>query len=729
VSIEQIASHYSEPCRESYGYAIAEADLAFSRGNIPFRLYQGFHRRIEPAVMSPDERQSEQILFDVLRFSVYRRPWLREGGLMRRFSFSLSVFWLLCAAMVLIGYALRAVAPPVNPDVIELSRSLLLPNTAGVFPEPQDPFLFVGLTLTAVLLLIGVATASARCHGFAVDPSSVFWSILIVAGVVLISERAFGDRQKIIGTVLALILAGAAYALKIPLQARWARLAMAALLFVAAALILLQRLWTEASLLYSGPISSHYEAVTSSVIRIAGGSTCLAEVLPQYGCYGEFLAPLLKMFGSTIPVVTAVFALVLIVALWALFHFVADLIRSPLILVGCSICLVMAAAFNLQYDNVDPVLQYFPLRFFFPALSLLVAAWVQRVSSPVSAFAAGAFAGAALAWNLESGLAVVLSLAAFVTLDGFTARRWRERAELLSSAMNLTSYIAGGVLFVVVFIAYLHLKAGRPVELSNLVVFQQVFAMTGFGMIPIPAFPSYWTIHAVTLFGTLFLAAVAAGRGETRDPGLELAAYLATLGICLAVYFVGRSHILVLRLVMWPSIILIFFLLDRTLLSAYGQLQRRVVDGVALLSVAMSTVFFGASLPGIAGNVMRARSAPLQANKDILADIQFVRSKSSPGEHVGIVAVDQGVLYGQTATRAALEGPGVAELIRRVDLERLMVFLVTRGPKKLFIGTTLGNAAETGLLGTNIAIDLSALERSYVAEVAPGGRLIYLQRR
>lgn len=631
--------------------------------------------------------------------------------------------------MVLIGYALRAVAPAANPDAIELARSLLLPNTVGVFPEPQDPFLFVGLTLTAALLLIGIATASACYDRFTVDPSSVFWSVLIAAGVVLISQRVFGDRQIVIGTALALVLAGVAFALGIQLHERWTRFATVALLVVAAALILLQRVWTEASLLYHGPISSHYEAVTSSVIRIASGGTCLAEVLPQYGCYGEFLAPLLKMFGSTIPVVTTIFALILIAALWALFQFVAGLIRSPLILVGCLICLVMAAAFNLQFDRVDPVLQYFPLRFFFPALSVLIAAWVQRVSSPGSAFAAGIFAGAALAWNLESGLAVALSLAVFVTLDRFTARRWRERTELLNSATNLASYVAGGVLFVVAFIAYLHLKAGRPVELSNLVVFQQVFAMTGFGMIPIPAFPSYWTIHAAILLGTLSLAAVAAGQGKARDPGLELAAYLATLGICLAVYYVGRSHILVLRLVMWPSIILIFFLMDRTLLPAHRKLHRRVVEGVALLSIAMSVIFFGAALPEITENVKRARSAPLQANKDILADIQFVRSKSSPGEPVGIVAVDQGVLYGQTATRAALEGPGVAELIRRVDLERLMEFLMTRGPRKVFIGTTLGNAAETGVLGTNIAIDLNALERNYVAEVAPGGRLIYLQRR
>lgn len=651
------------------------------------------------------------------------------GDNMRRFSVSLLAFWLLFAMLVLMGYLLRAISPIANPDTVELSRSLLLPNTVGVFPEPQDPFLFLGMVLVAGLLLCGVAATAMRSHRLVADPHSVFWSVLAIAGIVLLSERSFQDTRVLVCTVLGVIVGVAICGLKEELLARLASFASTALLFIGAALILLQRVWNEGSLLYGGPISSHYEAVTSSVIRMAGGGTCLAEVLPQYGCYGEFLAPLLKVFGSTIWVVTTVFALVLLVSIWAALRFAADLIRSPLARLACWICLVMAAAFNLQFNNVDPVLQYFPLRFFFPALSLLAAAWFQKASSSLAAFGLGIFAGAALAWNLESGLAVTLSLAAFVALNKFTAKAWRECPSLLGAATNLASYVLGIALLVGLFIAYLHLKAGRPVELGGLIVFQQVFASTGFGMIPIPAFPSYWTIHAAILLGTLFLAAVAAGRREDRDRELELAAYLATLGICLAVYYVGRSHILVLRLVMWPSIILAFFLLDRVLSSAPEGLHRRAAHAAALVSIAIASAFFASSLPGIAGNVISARSAPSQANRDVLADIQFVRSKTSPGEPVGIVAVNQGVLYGQTGLRAALEGPGVAELIRRVDLERLLDFLSTRGPNKVFLGTTLNKAAQKGLLGTDIEIELGALTRTYDAEVAPGGRLIYLQRR
>ena len=257
------------------------------------------------------------------------------------------------------------------------------------------------------------------------------------------------------------------------------------------------------------------------------------------------------------------------------------------------------------------------------------------------------------------------------------------------SGKSLLFYLFGSLSFIVTFVAYLVVKSGDAVDLRDLIVFQQVFALTGFGMIPMPAFPHYWAIHAAIIFSVLFIAALRLSASERRrDRKLEFsAAYVAILGVGLTVYYVGRSHILVLRLVIWPSVLLLFFLLDRSL----GEMKERrtICSLLALLSVTVPATFFLSALPGIAGNIERARSAPAEANKAILADIGFIRERTIPGEPVAIVSVDQGVLYGQTGTKAALSGPGVAELIRRADLDRLMDFLVERGPEKLFIGTNL----------------------------------------
>lgn len=646
---------------------------------------------------------------------------------MQRLSHSKWLFVAACAILVLAGYLLLAIAPAADPNAAQLSRSLLLPNTVGVFPEPQDPFMFVSLTLIGGLALLGVALV-ALWSGREQDNSPfVFWFVVLVALAVLLFEKSFSDIRMIIIALIGVFAAVVAFFFTSQgAQNKIAVLAIGSLYFITAGIVLAQRVWTEASIFYSGVISLHYEAATSSLIRIASGGTCLADVLPQYGCYGEFLAPILRVFGSSILVVSSTFAVLLIFAVWSALIFTSLVIRSKLVLLGGSLCLMMTAAFNLRYYNVDPVLQYYPLRFFFPAVSLLVAVWLQSSQTRMKCIAAGMFSGAAMAWNLESGLAVFLSLAAFILFGSFTDRNWRDRQSLWKSAKEILLYFFGYLLFVAIFVAFLFLKSNGTVDLRGLIVFQQVFALVGFGMIPIPAFPSYWTVHAAIIFAVLFLGAIGVGNG-VRDRSLELASYLALLGVGLTVYYVGRSHILVLRLVMWPSVILLFFLLDRAIAGMTAKV--RLGSLLALISVTAPAVFFVSALPGVASNMAEARSAPSKANKEILDDIAFIRSQTHPGEPVGIIAVDQGVLYGQTSTRSALQGPGVAELIRRTDLDHLMEYLMRSGPEKLFIGTDLGEAVHKSLLNIDIPIDVARLRTVYDEDIVPGGRLIYMRRK
>jgi hypothetical protein len=68
--------------------------------------------------------------------------------------------------------------------------------------------------------------------------------------------------------------------------------------------------------------------------------------------------------------------------------------------------------------------------------------------------------------------------------------------------------------------------------------------------------------------------------------------------------------------------------------------------------------------------------------------------------------------------------------IRRVDLDRQIDALVKRGPEKLFLGINLDHAAEAGLLGTNIPIDMDKiLTACDKVEIMPGGRIIFLKHR
>jgi hypothetical protein len=650
---------------------------------------------------------------------------------------SLLLLAIACAVMLAAGYGLFLVAPQ-NPVVsANAFDSGLLPNRAGVFPEPRDMFMFVCVLFLLPIVLAGLATLTARLDGELDDPKPIFLTLVAVASTILAlgghlpqANMLFSGFWKAAATLICIVAAGILAKLSPDRLKGLFPLGLPGLFLMSLLLIVSQRLWTPASLVYDAPFSSNYEAVTSSAVRIAAGGTCLADVIVQYGCYGEFLSPILKSLGSTVTAVTSVFCALMIVAVWSAIAFSAVLIRHPLLIISCGVCIIIAAALNLVYYVNDPIPQYFPLRFLFPSIALLGAVWFQRSPDKRRAAALGLFGGAAVAWNLESGLATLISLGAFVTIGDFTAKPWLDRKSRIKALQNAAAYVLGSVVFVSTFIAYLGIKSGSLIDLSNFIIFQKVFSVTGFAMIPIPPPPDLWTIHVLVLFAVLVLCTLRTCSDGQRDKELELAGFVAVLGIGLFVYYVGRSHPLVLKLVAWPSIFLFFFLLDRSVRSSKTNLAKSVFVLAMVISAALPVAFLVSAAPSVINVIRSARNAPSEDNRAVLSDIDFIRSKTFAAEPVAIIAIDQGILYGHTGTTAAIEGPGVAEMIRRVDLERQIDALLKRGPEKIFIGTNLDRAAEAGLLGTSIPIDMNRLRTVYpVVEMAPGGRLVYLRRR
>jgi hypothetical protein len=643
-----------------------------------------------------------------------------------------------CAVMFTAGYGLFLIAPQ-NPIVpANAFDSVLLPNTVGVFPEPRDMFMFVGVVFLIPIVLAGLATLTARLDGELDDPKPIFLALVAVASAIVVARRSllppagmlFSGFWQSAATLICIVAAGILARLSLDRLTRFLPWGLLGLFLISLLLIVSQRLWTPASLVYYAPFSSHYEALTSSAVRIATGGTCLADVIGQYGCYGEFVSPILKSLGSTVTVVTSVFCVLLIVAVGSAIAFSAVLIKHPLLIVSCGACIIIPATLNVVYYLNDPALQHYPFRFLFPSIALLGAVWFQRSPDKRRAAALGLFGGAAVTWNLESGLATLISLGAFVTIGNFTAKPWLDRKSRIKALQNAASYLLGCAAFISTFIVYLGIKSGSLIDIRNFIIFQEVFSVTGFAMIPIPAPPDLWTIHALFLFAVLVFCTLRTCSDGQRDRELELAAFVAVLGIGLFVYFVGRSHPLALKPIAWPSIFLFYFLLDKSIQSSKTRLAKSVFGLAMVISAALPAAFLVSVAPSVIKVARSTRNAPSEDNRAVLSDIDFIRSKTFPAEPVAIIAIDQGILYGHTGTTAAIEGPGVAEMIRRVDLERQIDGLLKRGPEKIFIGTNLDHAAETGLLGTSIPVDINRLRTVYpVVEMAPGGRLVYLRRR
>jgi hypothetical protein len=639
-------------------------------------------------------------------------------------------------AMILLGYFFSFVGPQnlriADPSIAEI----ILPNLVGVHPEPGDRFLFVALGLAGPLVLFGAARLATRLRGECRDARPIFYSLMLFALLVCLLKGAVLDASKFLIAQWPLLTIGSALFAYVLILApasdqkvvKWISVATA--LVISAILIPALRIWSADSVSYHALFTSHYDAAVSSIVRIAAGGTCLADVVPQYGCYGEFIAPALKLFGTSTTTITAVFALMQISAMWATLLFAARLLELPATRVGCLVSLVIATGFNLTWWYFDPYLQYFPLRFFPPAISLLLVVRYQAAPGGLPAFALGAFSGFSIWWNFETGLAVVLSLAFFIAAGNFTAYPWRDRSKMLKATVRLLLFAFGAAASVGIFSAYLWLKASSPLNFANFFLFQKVFYLTGFAMIPIPAFPDYWAVHAAIIFCVLLYATLWSAFGSPdRDKKLELAAYLAILGAGLFVYYSGRSHPLVLRLVAWPSVILFFFMLERCSLDISKSVDRVVVRAVTALAIVLPTVFFLQALPQL-GTLAGLYYHNPPKDPAVAEDVAFIASHIGPHEPAAIVAVNQATLYGETGAKPALEGPSVAEMIRREDLALQTEMLIRHGPEKLFIGTKLYRAAEDSLLGTSIPVDLKLIGTAYAfSRWGPGCRLMFFQRK
>jgi hypothetical protein len=216
-------------------------------------------------------------------------------------------------AMLVIGYVLLWLAPLNVTLPQDDSSSPLLYSLAPAILKPGDRFIFMGLLLALPIVLLGVLVATRKVKPN-LDASPIMWGTVILSSLVAIVSGALSYAEELVKyyhsiTTLACIgLAVAVVRLPDARAEYWERICFRATLIATFFITLGHRLWTAHIIDYHGQYTSHYEAVAVAPVRIAGGGTCLADVLAQYGCYGEFLSPLLQLFGSSTLAVTGLLA-------------------------------------------------------------------------------------------------------------------------------------------------------------------------------------------------------------------------------------------------------------------------------------------------------------------------------------------------------------------------------------------------------------------------------------
>ncbi|WP_044561144.1 hypothetical protein [Azospirillum sp. B4] len=626
-----------------------------------------------------------------------------------------------------IGVAIAAVTFHGVPATLP-SADIIIPKLRpNVAPEPVERFAFMlgsVLVPAAALVLVamgGTMAVSLSRRGCAALSAALY---AMIAALILIgfSEFDFGlstlkgkaalDQRSLpillgcVGLAAAWTFAwvGAGRKQRLPRPAP-ASLAAATWgpFIVALATQVSWRVVGETSMQPAIAWSIHMDAVTYAIAQVISGRTILVDLPSQYGFAAEFLGNLFRMIGFSVLKMTSLFALMQIFALAALFQVILKHTLHLVLQLAFALALVMVTFETVIRINdvAEFYFQYWPLRFLWPALSVL-AFHFYRLRPTLGRAATVSLIGAVGSiWNADSGLVIAGAFTAFLAVKwlcllghaGTTApRRHLIRAAALHAAIFL------GVLGVTAL--YILVKGDHAPHWEWLTAYQQLFYGLGLQMLPLPLGVSnpWMTVLGVYLLG-IVTAAIAGQRAATSRT-MDLVFYLSVLGWGLFVYYQGRSHILNLITVCWPALMIGTILADRAIrFVRSGRLGRPhlILPSVALgllLYCAVPFVTHAGALWAGAGDAFASRGA---AVSPLVADeLAFIRSYSTPGQECVILSLRQGLYYAATGLSAPVEGPGYIELLTVRDQDALIQQLTSHRFACVFVGLGPQSAVTLG---------------------------------
>ena len=463
---------------------------------------------------------------------------------------------------------------------------------------------------------------------------------------------------------------------------------------------LLPRGLSERSILSTKEISPfgweiHFQAVAYSLTQIYAGKPLLTAAPPLYGYNAEILLPVFKLTGLSVFKFCVVMGIIQAVALAALLLIAVRYLRTPAVTLLCCAALVffLGSTCLVGRRPFDPVFQYWPIRFIFPALSVSVYLWAARRATRGAWLVLGVFGGLALMWNLDSGIAaagaslVGLGLEAIGTIRNRRISPEGKRAAWLAPVVTFGAMLATAALFWL----FLQMQAGWKTPFHRTSDYQRLFYGAGYSMLPMPFAPHpWWLVVAAYLFGMGF--AIRRFLGGNCNALSRLTLFLSIIGIGLFSYYQGRSVDFNLMNASWPAILLGAIFADRLVRGIRARLMPAGACWVAL-PIAYLGLMALVMLPGAFASLWsfgfsQWRAAivpPASARPDSIQHrVEFIRAHMGNDSDCAILADYQAVYFMETGFRSSLDAPGLTEIFFMQDLEKLRSALMANPPRHLF---------------------------------------------
>lgn len=455
------------------------------------------------------------------------------------------------------------------------------------------------------------------------------------------------------------------------------------------------RIRSELSMTQAWDWYAHADGIFYPVSQVMAGKTLLVDLPSMYGLFPEFLRPVFKLTGFSIFKFTALCAILQMLSLGSVYWVVHCCVRDSMIRIASGFVLIMVTFGTVVWliGMPDPYYQYWPIRFFWPAVAILFFYHYSNKPTSWRALAVSMVGVIGTLWNMDSGLTIVVAFAGVLvakwvvlwSADRHAYRNARRQIRNVLLGHAVTFVIAGFSMFV-----YLFMKVDGPIHWDWLVGSQQLLYGLGLYMLPMPLYPSPW----MSLLGIYLIALIVAVRSWAVNPHAkhaDLLSFLSLLGLGLFVYYQGRSHHLNLIAVCWPSLVLIALLADRVLSAVRaGVLSKQYL----ILPIAgLSVLFFCGfplllSLDKLGRQIMTTYEHRNIPADDVVNDeLSFIRGHSTPGDKCVILSLRQGLYFAAAGLVSPISGPGLAEMFLKSDRDALLDKLVQNRYPCIFVGS------------------------------------------
>lgn len=476
------------------------------------------------------------------------------------------------------------------------------------------------------------------------------------------------------------------------------------------------------------------DAALYALSQVAGGRTLLVDLPSQYGLFPEFLGPVFQMVGLSILKVSVAFALMQVLSLAAVFSVLSRDVKSLglFALSGFALVSITFGTSTHSLLNEEVYFQYWPIRFFWPALSLW---FLSRFISSRTLIRSGVMSlmtAISMLWNLDTGLAIWLAFGVYLFFRGLgtmSSAPFNDPVGALDS-WKLLDFIKAGTLHIVIplvvcglFFLMLYSKSNGSLNFGWAISYQAVFYKLGFMMIPLPDYAHPWmSVLGVYLLGLLYAFRKWSVRLLCRRA--DIVGYASLLGIGLFVYYQGRSHILNLVTVCWPALVILTILADEAIRMVRLRLVGICYLPLPIVAIAVLMLTAGGFLIKIPSLVAEAFVAFGLEGKfvssEVLDQVSFIEANSWPGRRCLILARRQGILYTETQLLSPVPGPGLIESMVREDDEMIERSIKQGALECIFLG--VGKYSRVGF-----PMSLDQILQSYrIAGASAEGSTLYL---